>query len=688
MRKDVKDTQEAIKSCVYTRVHYSQYDYSFLQNIKALEKTSKDAQKYADVYIGVDTETSKKINSNQNHICAFSVSIRAYMKNIVTVWGDRPSELIKTLESIRRNINADIVNFYIFNLTYDWTFIRKFCFKSWGEPAHQLNVKKYQPIYIEFKNGIVLRDAQIIAGRKLEKWANDLNVEHKKAVGKWDYNKLRNQGDEKKQDELLYMENDTLALVECLDKLGRVLIRKSYLLPYTKTGMIRGHLKRLGVDNYGHNFFKEGLLDFFGFLKADEAFHGGYCHGNRDLLGVTIKNTVGYDFVSSYIFALLAEKYPIGKWLFIGEMSVNDILEESEDYGFLLRFTAYDIEIKKDITNPVLQYSKLETVGAIIDNGRILKADYVSGYMTEQDLAIIIAQYKYSKVKCTEVESSKKSYLPRWMTDYIFELFKNKCANKYSTDKGLYDITKSKANSVYGMFVQKPCKPTILELKEPDESGLLYVEAEEQLKQKYDETVNRVDYITPYQVGVWCTAYALRNLMILSSFCEVWLYSDTDSAYGLNWDVSKINFYNKICKKKLQRNGYGAVVINGREFWLGFAETSDDMQYSEFKYLGAKRYAGRNLKDGQIHITVAGVPKKGAECLKDDLNNFKEGFVFNGEISGKMGTEYIYVDDIYIDEFGNETGDSVNLTPADYKLSSALMSIEDTQTETIITDED
>ena len=94
MRKDTKDTQEAIKSCVYSRVHYSAYDYSFLQNINAFEKTNKDTAKYADVYIGVDTETSKKKESNQNHICAFSVSICAYMRNIVTLWGDRPSELI------------------------------------------------------------------------------------------------------------------------------------------------------------------------------------------------------------------------------------------------------------------------------------------------------------------------------------------------------------------------------------------------------------------------------------------------------------------------------------------------------------------------------------------------------------------------------------------------------------------
>ena len=59
----------------------------------------------------------------------------------------------------------------------------------------------------------------MLAQKKLEKWADDLEVEHKKAVGKWDYSKFRNQeGNEFTPDELEYIEHDTLAGVECLQK--------------------------------------------------------------------------------------------------------------------------------------------------------------------------------------------------------------------------------------------------------------------------------------------------------------------------------------------------------------------------------------------------------------------------------------------------------------------------------------
>ena len=86
--------------------------------------------------------------------------------------------------------------------------------------------------------------------------------------------------------------------------------------------------------------------------------------------------------------------------------------------------------------------------------------------------------------------------------------------------------------------------------------------------------------------------------------------------------------------------------------------------------MGAKRYAGRCKEDGKIHITVAGVPKKtGAACLKDDLNNFTKDFVFDGKTTGKLQHNY-FSSDIYIDVDGNETADSIDLTPANYKLDS------------------
>ena len=87
-----------------------------------------------------------------------------------------------------------------------------------------------------------------------------------------------------------------------------------------------------------------------------------------------------------------------------------------------------------------------------------------------------------------------------------------------------------------------------------------------------------------------------------------------------------------------------------------------------------------------MHITVAGVPKKGVECLHDDISNFTVGMVFDGETTGKLMHSYIYVDDIeYID--GLEIGDSIDLNPCDYLLDSVQVYDWDMIIENIMSDD-
>ena len=183
---------------------------------------------------------------------------------------------------------------------------------------------------------------------------------------------------------------------------------------------------------------------------------------------------------------------------------------------------------------------------------------------------------------------------------------------------------------------------------------------------EYAKYIKRFTSVLNYQIGVWVTAYAFRNLFDLGSCCRDWIYSDTDSCYGQGWDKKKLEAYNNRCKEKLLKNGYGPVQHNGRDYWLGVAEF--DNSYTEFKVIGAKRYCGRSVEDGRLHITVAGVPKIGAECLDDNIDNFRTGFIFPGTRTGKKTHTHFYIDEIYIDENGNETGDSIDLSPCDYLL--------------------
>ena len=191
---------------------------------------------------------------------------------------------------------------------------------------------------------------------------------------------------------------------------------------------------------------------------------------------------------------------------------------------------------------------------------------------------------------------------------------------------------------------------------------------------RYDEYCEKWTTVTPYQIGCWVTSYAFRNLFELGKCVDYenggeWLYSDTDSCYAVGWNEKMIDDYNERCKNKLTANGYGPVLHNDREYWLGCAEL--DGIYSEFRLIGAKRYCVRDQASGELKITVAGVPKKtGAKCLKDDIENFRDGFIFDGKTTGKKLHTHIFRDEIFIDEDGNEIGDSIDLSDNDYTLSS------------------
>lgn len=648
--------------------------------------TKKENETYSDCWIMLDTETSKQCLNPKviekgkeillpvdNYVVAWTISIRAWHQNIVTLYGSKPSEMAYCIKLLLDNLPGAHTLIYAHNLPYDWVFIRDELIRAFGKPEKQLNIKPHYPLSIEFANGLILRDSLALSQRSLEKWASDLNVEHQKAVGCWDYEKIRNQSDIRtlSEDELKYIENDTLAGVECLDKLSEALHKHVYSIPYTATGIPRDDIRKIGRQNHARDLFNRHHPDITLQQFLECAFHGGYCHANRHLIDVLVLAEIYglikcYDFSSSYPFNFLSEMYPTAFRPLVGINKVTDILARSKKYAFMFKLTLVKPKLKEYLyPMPYLQYSKATYIlNPLLDNGRVLEADMIEIYLTEIDLGIIAEQYEWESDFVTNCYYSVKRYLPRWFTDYVYQLYSDKCTLK-GEDTVLYAIAKAKLNSCYGMCVQKPCKP---EISEVYESGEYEIQEDLSYEEMFEKYIKNPNSILPYQWGVWCTAYAARNLFELGKCCDLWLYSDTDSIYGIGWNDSKVQAYNENCIKKLKANGYEAVTCKGREYWLGIAEHDpEEDTYTEFKFMGAKRYAGRH-QDGSLKITVAGVPKKtGVKCLNNDLNNFKPGLIFDGGTTKKLTHTYIYKDK-YIDSRGNEVSNSIDLTPCDYLL--------------------
>lgn len=695
--------EDKIQNCKYQMRYYKGWNYNILKYIPyEKRRRGREWYNYSDIIIMFDTETSKSakniveyknivkhkhlihkriVNPVYNYVVAWTVSLRCFGHNIVTLYGHKPPELMHCIKLIRENISADYVFMFAHNLPYDWHFLQTFFCKAFDNPVSQLNVKPHYPISINFENGIILRDTLILAQKSLELWAADLGVEHQKEKGKWDYEKIRSQHEEFSPHELEYIEHDTLAGVECIDIFLSMINATLSHIPFTATGLVRKDIQALGKANKARDWFKRNLITFEHQLIMEKIYHGGYVHGDRHYLDTTITpGLFGFlieckDFESSYPFVMLAYKYPSGQWRDVENCSIDDILARKEDHAFTFKLILYKVALKNyDDPMPMLQLSKCEKViNPVCDNGRILAADYVTIYYNEIDLEVFAEHYKYAKHLCIEVKYTTKDYLPRWFTDYVFELYKDKTSLKGVAGMELdYMLKKGKVNSCYGITVQHPIREDI---QEDYVTGDYNVQdmTEEVAREKYEQYLNNRNTILPYSIGVWVTSYAFRNLFNLGKCALHWLYSDTDSCYSAGWDVDKVNAYNEHCKELLRANGYGPVYDpKGNEHWLGCAVTEGDKdRYTEFRIQGAKRYAGRCCKDNEIHITVAGVPKKsGAKCLNNDIENFHPDFCFDGIVTGKK--THVYMDIPEDAPKDLEVGYSIDLIPCDYVLDSAI----------------
>ena len=693
----------------YKMVFWTKFDFSILaRNIMYYKKKGKyQKESWNDIIIAADTETSKghevSTDPMPNHVCAWTISFRAYHCNICTIYGTKPSEMISAFKEIRKALKGDDIYIYFHNLAYDYVFLRLFLFAAFGMPSKELNTKPHNPIMLGFENGIILKDSLCLAQCKLEKWANDLNVHHKKAVGSWDYDVIRDQCDKFSRAEKRYIENDTLALCECLDAFCISLNKTIYSIPYTATGIPREEVRERAKQNRGHENFLREALSYEQFIKFMKLYHGGYSNANRFFIGDILNDdvTACRDFASSYPYCLCAFKYPSAAFIPLGrDVKPKYIIDNAEEYAFVFRISFKNIRLKDHLLPmPSLQASNCEhTINMKEESGRILQAGYCTLYICEQDLLVLDSLYDWDdETICTEVEVSPKDYLPRWFTDYVYELYAEKCRRKPLQDQDpvAYALAKSRVNSVYGLTVQKSIRENFLEVTEPGEykidwdgntayfeSGEYRQDFDQDLKAEYEKYLKSPNTVLPYQWGAYCTAYAFRNLFLLGScvnskfdkdgclaYPPHWYYSDTDSCYSDDWNEEKIAAYNKGCKEKLQANGYGPVIVNDKEYWLGVAEL--DSEYSEYVVLGPKRYCGRSVKDGELHITVAGVPKDGVKCLEDDIDKFHRNFIFDGEITGKKAHFYFFSKDgITEDAFGNEVGDSIDLQPCNYHLGA------------------
>ena len=532
---------------------------------------------------------------------------------------------------------------------------------------------------------IELRCTLMLSNLKLEKLPDVYQLPVKKKVGDLDYSLLRTPATPLTDRELGYCEFDCLVTywyvkteLETYERVDR--------LPVTSTGKVRKQLQHLVLNkpSYVRKVSNQINVNPKVFNMLVDAFAGGYTHANYIYADEVLNNVDSYDETSAYPYVLVTCRFPSSEFKRCFVQSVDKM---SPNFAYLMTVRIKNARCK--YLNHFISSSKCKEIKGKpnYDNGRIITAKELTITCTDIDLRFILDTYDYDSYDIIESYCSSYNYLPIEYVNFILDKYVLKTKLKNVEGKELeYAREKGAFNSLYGMTVTNTIRADVefLNFDEWVERPLSNQAIMEKLsKDKKRGFLN-------FAWGVWCTAYArdnlLRRVLDLDQYVA---YCDTDSCKVVQgYDKSIFDKYNQSVEDKIRKvselrgipyERFAPADIKGNAHLLGVFECETgkgrSVTYDEFITQGAKKYAYKI--DGEIHVTVSGVPKSGgAKCLSS-LDEFRDDLVFDFEHTNKLTLAYndnqIPVD--ITDYLGNtytvKDKSGICMLPTTYKLGKA-----------------
>ena len=643
-------------------INYNDY---FTLGVKAYSKGRRyvygdiitlDTETSANIVYDYDSKGNKSINKENSNAWLYQWAICT--KDYIINGGDLDS-LIITIDSIALMSQQAERKIYVHNLGYDATYIIQALIKKYGVPK-VIALDKHKDISINFENNITLCCSYRLSNKSLDKWSKDLNTEHKKKVGFVDYSIKHYPNEERTDADNIYMWHDVVTQYECIDKTLNLYGDNIATIPLTSTGYVRRLVRKsyhdynLANNDKAFKDFKKCAIneDIYNLLRLQ--FQGGLTHGNRFYANKTVKisKKLPYgrhrDFDSHYPTQQLTKKYPSGKWRLLYDRSeckadfTKAELEKiiAEGKAVLMLVSLKNLKLRNPSESlPYAQESKFRqssSMYGVFDNGRLLEYHGESIVaLNEIDYEIIKRQYT-CKMIILKLYTTTKDYLPKWLTDVIKQLYKqkNNLKNKVKAiekriENGeniyneLYDAqldllkVKELLNAIYGMTATNPVRTSY----ELDANGDWIAKSDDVVESltKYFKSRNNC---LRYDTGCWCTSYARYELInkkdLIESNGGIFLYADTDSIFYLsNDDVERA--LEEDDKKRHQiaiDNGFSVELDDGT--FKYFDKFDREPDFKEFRFLHAKCYGIIDMND-HLDITVAGVRKK--ECIGLDDNS-------------------------------------------------------------------
>lgn len=561
--------------------------------------------------------------------------------NETVYYGRTWKEFVQFLDKLEKNCNKRKIIF-VHNLSFEFQF---FCTQLKIKEVMSRTRRKVMTCTLADYN-IQFRCSLYMTNVKLAKLPEIFGLPIKKMVGDLDYSKMRHSKTPLTEKELGYCEHDCLVIYEYI-KMELNTYETVDKIPITSTGKVRKELQKLVMRDMKYRRIVRDSINTRPsvYNMLIEAFAGGYTHANYMWSDEVINNVDSYDETSAYPYVLVTHRFPSKIFT---EAPITSLEQMSDRYAYLLRVTFYNIRCK--YYNNFISASKCNNItGYRLDNGRVIRAKELSITLTDVDFRFICDTYDFDYYVITQCFESVYNYLPDKYINFILDKYVNKTKFKGVKGKEIeYALEKGKFNSIYGMTVTKMIRD---EVSFSNEEG--WIEQPLTDTRIFEKLMDeqRKSFLS-FAWGVWCTAYARDNLLRrVVALDDHVVYCDTDSIKLVQgYDKSVFEKYNKSVEERIKfvsnilripYDRYCPADSKGRTHLLGVFECETDagrnVTYDRFITQGAKKYAVE--KDGNIEITVSGVPKSGAKCLKS-LDEFKDDLVFDYKYTNKNTLMY------------------------------------------------
>jgi len=591
----------------------------------------KKKRYYKDIICAFDIETTRIDDKHSiMYIWQFQLGLHGD-----TIIGRSWKECMRWFRTLAESCNDnEYYVIYVHNLSFEFQFLSgQYHFTN----DEVFAVESRKILKCDMFDHLEFRCSYLHSNMSLREYLRKMGVEDQKQEN-YVYDMKRYPWTPLSDEELKYCINDVRGLVEALAVEMAHDQDNLYTIPLTSTGYVRRDVKA-AMRRISPFYVKDQLPDWETYTLLREAFRGGNTHANRYYAGKIITNVKSADRSSSYPDTECNDIFPVGAFRSVSDPTpekLHDLMGRRKK-AILCRIVLWDVKLRDPFWGcPYLAIDKCRNiVGGSYDNGRILSADYLETTVTDIDLKIILSEYA-ADMDVITLQYAKYGKLPKPLIECIQYYYRKKTELKGVPDQDIYYTkNKNKLNSVYGMSGQNPVKQSILynggEFK-PDDSVTLPELLEESNKRAF----------FPYQWGVWCTAWARYRLeegiRLAHSDSADFIYCDTDSVKYIG-DIDWTE-YNAERQRKSTETGSYADDPKGIRHYMGVYEYEG--MYEQFATRGAKKYV--YVQDSTLHITIAGVNKRGAQELEaaGGISAFlKPTFTFyEGE------TEAVYIDHI------------------------------------------